>query len=35
MEISKEIELCDDSPVKKKRRKQNVKRPKSCIIYVD
>ena len=29
------MELFDDSPIKKKRRKKNVKRPKSCIIHVD
>ena len=35
MEINTEMELFDDSPVKKKRRKKNVKRPKSCITYMD
>ena len=29
------MELFDDSPVKKKRRKKNVKRPKSCTIHMD
>ena len=29
------MEFCDDSPVKKKRRRKNVKRPKICIIHVD
>ena len=35
MEINSEMKLFDDSPVKKKRRKKNVKPPKSCIIHVD
>ena len=35
MEVNSEIEFFDDSPVKKKRRKKNVKRPKSCIIHLD
>ena len=35
MEINSKMELFDDSPVKKKRRKKNVKRPKSCIIHMD
>ena len=34
MEINSNMELFDDSPVKKKKKK-NVKRPKSCIIYMD
>ena len=29
------MELFDDSPVNKKRRKKNVKQPKSFIIYMD
>ena len=29
------MEFCDDSPVKKKRRRKNVKRPKICIVHVD
>ena len=35
MEITSEMGLFDDSPVKKNRRKKNVKRPKSCIIHMD
>ena len=35
MEINSQMELFDDSLVKKKRRQNNVKRPKSCIIHVD
>ena len=35
MEINSKMELIDDSPLKKKRRKKNVKRPKSCIIHLD
>ena len=35
MEINSEMELFDDSLVKKKRRQNNVKCPKSCIIHVD
>ena len=35
MENNSEMELFDDSLVKKERRKKNVKRPKSFIIPVD
>ena len=33
--INSEIQLFDNSPVKTKKRKKNVKRPKSCILDVD
>ena len=35
MEINSEMELLNDSPVKKEKKNKNVKRPKSCIIHVD
>ena len=35
MEINSEMDEIDHSPVMKKRRKKDVKLPKSCIIHVD